>query len=107
MPGLTLCGVEFSNPKTACAISRASASLSARCSRRRTLDPDLDVLPLRLADLTLRGLGQVAQIAVLDADQIGLPEREVEMEVDQSVQRGLGVGCIGDDSGGPGEQAGC
>ncbi len=26
-PGFTLCGVEFSNPKVACAISRASTSL--------------------------------------------------------------------------------
>ena len=69
--------------------------------------PDLDVLPLRLADLTLRGLGQVAQIAVLDADQVRLAEREVEMEVDQSVQRVVGVGCLGDDSACRRRAAGC
>ncbi len=63
----------------------------------KDVDPDFDVLPLGLTDLTLRGIGQVPQVAVLDADQIGLAEREVEMEVDQPVQRGRGVGRIGDD----------
>ena len=63
----------------------------------KDVDPDFDVLPLGLAHLTLSGIGQVPQVAVLDANQIGLAEREVEMEVDQPVQRGRGVGRIGDD----------
>ena len=106
MPGLTLCGVEFSRPNTACAISRASASLSRAIQPAQDIDPDLDVLPLGLADLTLGGLGQVPQVAVLDADQVGLAEREVEVEVDQPVQRGRGVGRVGDDGGRSGEQSG-
>ena len=36
VPGLTLCGVEFSSPNVACAISRASASPSASSSWRST-----------------------------------------------------------------------
>ena len=100
-----LCGVEFSRPNTACAISRASTSPRRTVQPAKDIDPDLDVLPLRLADLTLRGLGQVPQIAVLDADQIGLAEREIEVEVDQPVQRGRGVGRFGDDGGRSGEQS--
>ena len=73
---------------------------------QKYVDPDLDVLPLRLAHLTFRGLGQMAQVAILDADQIGLAEREVEVEVDEPVQRGLGVGRLGDDGGRACEQPG-
>ena len=90
MPGFTLCGVELSSPKVACAISRASASSSGVVELAQHVHPDLDVLALRLAHLTLRRRGQVAQVAVLDPDQVGLAEREVEVEVDQPVERGGG-----------------
>ena len=64
---------------------------------KKDVDPDLDVLALRLTNLTLRGRGQISQIAVLDTDQIGFVEREVEVEIDQSVESGFGVRCVGDD----------
>ena len=47
------CGVEFSSPNVACAISRASASSRRRFSCAQHVHPDLDVLSLRPADLTL------------------------------------------------------
>ena len=54
---------------------------------RSTVHPDLDVLSLRLADLTFRRCGQVVQVAVLNPDQVGLAQREVEVEVDEPVER--------------------
>ena len=54
---------------------------------RSTPDPDLDVLSLCLADLTFRRCGQVVQVAVLNPDQVGFAQREVEVEVDQPVER--------------------
>ncbi len=50
-------------------------------------DPDLDVLTLRAAHLAFGRGREVSQVAVLDSDQIGFPEREVEVEVDQRGQR--------------------
>ncbi len=54
------------------------------------------ILPLRSADLTLGRRREVAEIAVLDPDQVGLVEGEVQMEVDQTVEGSGGVGCIGE-----------
>ena len=55
-------------------------------------DPDLDVAPLGAPNLTLRAERQMRQIAILDADQVRLTQREVEVELDQSVQRRGRVG---------------
>ncbi len=71
----------------------------------KDVHPDLDVLPLGLADLTLRGFGQVPQVAVLDADQIGLAEREIKIKVDQPIERGRGVGRIGHNGARAGQQS--
>lgn len=61
------------------------------------VDPDLDVLPLRLTDLALRGRRKMGEIAVLLADQVGLAEREVQVKVDQAVERFPGVLDLCDD----------
>ena len=90
-----LCGVEFSRPNTACAVSRASASASVGIQLAQHADPDLDILALRLAHLSLGGRGQVREVAVLDADQVWLAQREVEVKIDQAVQRGGRVGAAG------------
>ena len=65
------------------------------------VDPDLDVLPLRFPYLPRGGRRQVAQVAVLNADEIGFAESEVEVKLDQAVQ---GVACPG--SGGSGAPGG-
>ena len=44
-------------------------------------DPHLDVLALRLAYLSTRVGRQAFEVAVLDADQVRLAEREVEVEL--------------------------
>ena len=46
------------------------------------------------------------KVAVLNADQVRLAEREVQMEVDQSVQCRPGIVGAGDDVCGAGQQAG-
>jgi hypothetical protein len=53
--------------------------------------PGLDVAALRPPYLPLRRRGKVRQVAVLDSDEVGLAEGEVQVEVDQSHQCGLGV----------------
>ena len=68
--------------------------------------PDLDVLPLRFAHLPLRGVGQVRKVAVLDPDQVGLAQGEVEMEIDEAVQRRRRVSVVGGHIAGTGEQPG-
>ena len=63
-----------------------------RVAAAQHCDPDLDVLTLRAAYLAFGRCREVPQVAVLDSDQIGFSEREVEVEVDEGGQRGLGVG---------------
>lgn len=70
------------------------------------VDPDLDVLPLRLTDLALRGRRKMGEIAVLLADQVGLAEREVQVKVDQAVERFPGVIGLCDDGRGARQQPG-
>jgi len=45
----------------------------------------------------------VAQVAVLDADEVGFVQREIEVEVDESVQRRPWVLGAGDHVGGTGQ----
>ncbi len=104
--GLTLCGVEFSRPKAACAISRASASVSDPSTLRSTSTQISTYWRWDLADLPLGGRRQMAEVAVLDADQVRFSEREIEVEIDEPVQRGRRIGGPRDDVGRPGQQPG-
>lgn len=49
--------------------------------------PGLDVTALRPADLPLGDGREVGQVAILDRDEVGLAEREVQMELDETGQR--------------------
>ena len=70
------------------------------------VDPDLDILPLLAAHLPFGRRRQVSQVAVLNADQVRLGQREVQMEVDQGLQGGFGIiGSLGHLVR-PGEQSG-
>lgn len=74
---------------------------SAQCRH-----PGFDIAALRSAHLSLRGRGQVREIAVLNPDQVRFVEGEVQVEVDQAGQGRSGVGCRRDDGLSAGEQAG-
>lgn len=50
--------------------------------------PGLDVATLRPPDLPLGRRRKVGKVAVLDPDEIGLAESEVQMELDQTGQGG-------------------
>ena len=65
--------------------------------------PDLDVLPLRFAHLPLCRVGQVRKVAVLDTDQVGFAQGEVEMEIDEAIQRRGRVSLAGGHISGTGE----
>ena len=69
-------------------------------------DPDLDVLPLRFAHLSLRHVGQVREVAVLDTDQVGFAQGKVEMEIDEAIQRRGRFSAAGGHVAGAGEQSG-
>ncbi|BDZ53464.1 hypothetical protein GCM10025870_05370 [Agromyces marinus] len=56
------------------------------------VDPELDVLALQAADLVRVGAVEAVEVAVLDADDVGVREGEVDVEADERVQRGRGVG---------------
>lgn len=59
-------------------------------------DPQLHVFALRLTDLSSRVGRQAFEVAILDADQVRFAEGEVEMELDEGVERGCrGVGRLG------------
>ena len=69
-------------------------------------DPDLDILPLRLSHLPLGRRWKVAQIAILNTDQVLFSEREVQVEVNESVQRVRRFLGLFDDGCGAGQQSG-
>ena len=56
--------------------------------RAQSAHPGLDVASLSTSNLSLGRRREVREVAVLDADQVGFAQREVEMEVDETVQGG-------------------
>ena len=91
-----LCGVELISPNAACAIDRAVGELEPGIEQLQLGGPEVDVLPLERAH-PLAGVGrQRLPVAVLHHDQRSVPQREVDVPVDQGGQRSLGVGRLGD-----------
>ena len=101
-----LCGVEFSRPNTAWAVSRASASARSAFSSRSTPTQTSTYWRCALRTWLLGRLGQVREVAVLDADQVWFAQREVEVKIDEAVQRRGRVGVAGRHVAGTGEQSG-
>ncbi len=83
-----LCGVELISPNAACAIARAVGEVELAVGELELAGPQVDVLPLQGAD-PLAGLGRERlPVAVLDDDQRPVPQREVDVPLDERGQRG-------------------
>lgn len=54
------------------------------------LDPDLDVLLLEPADPLAVGVAQAVQLTVVEGDQGAVVQGEVDVALDEGVQKGLG-----------------
>jgi len=62
--------------------------------------PHLDVQALGAANLAFGGGRQIGEVAILNPDEVGLTQREVEVKVDQAVQRRGRIGLTGSDPAG-------
>ena len=87
-----LCGVELIRPNAACAIARALSGRKPAVHLAEPPGPEVDVLPLQAAHLLARVVGQRLPVAVLDDDERPVPQREVDVPLDQRHQGGPRVG---------------
>jgi hypothetical protein len=84
----------------------AGGGVGRRVQPRQHGHPHLDVAALQPAHLRGLGVRQRAEVAVLDGDQRGVVEGEVDLELDQRAQLGGGVGAgLGHPLAPAGEQA--
>ncbi len=91
----TECGVELIRPKVACARIRSSGCLRALVYPGQHVHPEFDVVALERADLGLVLAGQVAEVLVLDPDDVRIAQRKVDVEGHESAQRrqvAVGIG---------------
>jgi hypothetical protein len=70
------------------------------------IDPDLHILALRFANLTLGPFRQVRQVPVLDTDEIWLAKRKFEVKIDEPIEGHVDVGRLRDDRLRAGQQPG-
>lgn len=68
-------------------------------------NPGLDVPALSPPDLPLGGRRQAGEVPILDPNQVGFAQREVQVEVDQTVQCGGWIGGFLNDSLRTGQQS--
>ena len=88
--GSALCGVELISPNVACALSAGIRLVECRVQLHAAPSPRSRRIAAASARTSRRAVGgQVLEVAVLDADEVGFAEREVEMEVDQTRQSAL------------------
>ncbi len=76
----TECGVELIRPKVAWARIRSSAASVSACSSGQHLHPELHVVALQRADLGLVLVGEIAEVPVLDPDDVGVAQGKVNLE---------------------------
>ena len=91
----TECGVELIRPKVAWARIRSSAASVPGCSSGQDLHPQLHVAALQRADLGLVLVGEVAEVLVLDPDDVGIAQGEVHLELHQPGQGRGGAAGLG------------
>ena len=84
--------MELIRPNAACAIARALSSRSPSCTSRSRPAQRSTYSRWSAAHLLARVVGQRLPVAVLDDDQRPVPQREVDVPVDQRRQRRGGVG---------------
>ena len=90
-----LCGVELMRPNAAWDIARARSGSRPCVHGAKPVGPQLDVLTLKRPHPLAVRLRQRLPVAVLDDDQRPVPERELDVPVDEGAHGGHGVGRLG------------